>query len=62
MAVEINGIRYLYVADVAMLMGMSEVTVRRYINKKRLTGTKYLNRWIFSKEDIDKFCKAEGLT
>lgn len=62
MGIVINGTRYLYIEDVAMLLGMSTVTVRRYVKQKRLRGKKFTRRWIFNQEDIDRFYKEEGLT
>jgi excisionase family DNA binding protein len=54
----IGGKRLYSTLEVAKMLNISEVTVRNYIKKRYLRGQKFLNRWMFSEEDLMDFFRS----
>jgi excisionase family DNA binding protein len=46
---------YLSVCDIANILKLSELTIRRYLKSKKLTGLKVGRFWRIEKEALDRF-------
>jgi predicted site-specific integrase-resolvase len=51
---------WLKVDEVAEILGLKEVTVKRYAREGLLNGKQEKNEWRFLNSDIDKFKEIQG--
>ncbi|OUS40481.1 hypothetical protein A9R00_05775 [Oleispira antarctica] len=51
---------WLKVNEVAEILGLKEVTVKRYAREGLLNGKQEKNEWRFLNSDIDKFKEIQG--
>ncbi len=51
---------WLKVKEVAEILGLKEVTVKRYAREGLLNGKQEKNEWMFLNSDIDKFKEIQA--
>ena len=51
---------YLSVYDIANILKLSELTVRRYLKLKKLTGFKVGRFWRIQKTELDRFINSNS--
>jgi excisionase family DNA binding protein len=53
---------FLNVKQAAEYMKISDTTLYRYLKRKELVGVKRFGKWLFRKEDLDKFILSQTKT
>ena len=56
---EIAGVTLYTVTEISEKLGVSEITIRNYINEGRLQATKIARKWHVSEEVLQSFVKGK---
>lgn len=60
MPIKIAGITAYTVPEICKQLGVSSLTLRKYLNEKRLVGQKIGRRWMVTEENLRDFLNARS--